>query len=125
MNSQLYRRLTDVVAAQSTVHYSELAEFLGLDMSSPDDRFRLGAMLDEINHAEHNAGRPMISAVVVHAQESLPGAGFFVCARELAVLGTRNRQDELAFFVEELRRVHAYWGHADTAKSGAHPRGGR
>jgi hypothetical protein len=117
MNSQIYRRLTEVAAAQSTVPYSELAECFGLDMSNPDDRIQLGAMLDEINHAEHEAGRPMISAVVVHAQEGVPGAGFFVCARELSVLKTRNRQDELAFFVKELRRVHDHWGHSAHPKS--------
>jgi hypothetical protein len=72
MNADLYQQLVDVAAAQSTVPYSELAGRLGLDMSSPDDRIRLGAMLDEINHAEHEVGRPMISAVAVHAQEGLP-----------------------------------------------------
>jgi len=117
MNLQLYQRLTNVAAAQSTVPYSELAGFLGLEMSNPDDRIRLGAMLDEINHAEHVASRPMISAVVVHAQEGLPGAGFFECARELNVLKTRNRQEELAFFVGELRRVHDYWHGADRTQT--------
>jgi hypothetical protein len=123
MNSQLYQRLIDVAAIHSTVNYSDLADFLGLDMSSPDDRLRIGEMLDEINHSEHEAGRP-ISAVVVHSQEGLPGAGFFVCARELGALTTRNRQDELAFFVEELRRVHAYWGGSSHRKSRAHPQRG-
>ena len=47
--------------------------------------------------------------MVVHAQEGLPGSGFFACARELNVLKSRKQQDELAFFVEELRRVHRYW----------------
>jgi hypothetical protein len=102
MNSQLYERLTNVAAAQSTVPYSELAACFGLDMSNPDDRIRLGAMLDEINHAEHDAGRPMISAVVVHAQEGLPGLGFFECARELNVLRTRNRQGELVFLLKKF-----------------------
>jgi len=82
MNSQLYQRLIDIAAAQSTVHYSDLADLLALDMSSPDDRFRIGEMLDEINHLEHEAGRPMISSVVIHSQEGLPGTGFFrLCAR--------------------------------------------
>ena len=122
MNSQLYQRLIDIAAAQSTAPYSDLADLLGLDMSSPDDRLRIGEMLDEINHSEHEAGRPMISSVVVHSQEGLPGAGFFVCARELGALTTRNRQDELAFFVEELRRVHDYWGGSSHGKSRTRPR---
>jgi hypothetical protein len=116
MNTQLYRQLIDVAAAQSTVPYADLAGSLGLDMSSPDDRLRIGEMLDEINRSEQGAGRPMISAVVVHSQEGLPGAGFFVCARELGVLTARNRQDELAFFVDELRRVHAYWARPSHGK---------
>lgn len=109
MNSELYQHLIDIAAAQSTVPYSDLGKIMGFDMSRPDDRLRIGEMLDEINNSEHKAGRPMISSVVVHSQEGLPGAGFFVCARELGVLTTKNRQDELAFFVGELRRVHDYW----------------
>ena len=60
MNSQLCERLKNVAAAQSTMHYSELADCFGLDMSNPDDRIRLGAILDEINRIEHAADRPMI-----------------------------------------------------------------
>jgi hypothetical protein len=117
MNSQLYQRLTEIAAAQSTVSYSELGDLLGLDMSNADDRLRIGEMLDEINHAEHSASRPMISAVVVHSQEGVPGAGFFVCARELGRLSGRDRQSELAFFVHELRRVHTHWAASKHAQS--------
>jgi hypothetical protein len=113
MNPRLFRRLIEVAAAQLTISYTEIANLLGLDMSNPDDRLRIGDMLDEINHAEHHAGHPMISAVVVHAQEGVPGPGFFVCARELGQLTSRNRQDELAFFVQELQRVHAHWGRGE------------
>jgi len=108
---RIYEMLTEVAAARLTVAYSELAESIGLDMSNPDHRFQMGEMLDEVNREEHRAGRPMISAVVVHAQEGLPGAGFFECAPTLSMLTTGARQVELAFFVEELRRVHDYWAH--------------
>ena len=36
----------------------------------------------------------------------MPGEGFFTFARNLRLYTGR---DDLAYWVEELRRVHAYW----------------
>ena len=45
--------------------------------------------------------------VVVLGDTSMPGRGFFSLARELDIL---LGDDELEFFVGELKRVHEHWG---------------
>jgi hypothetical protein len=56
---------------------------------------------------EANAGRGMLSAVVVHKHgEYLPGPGFFKLAEEL---GIKNEADKLAFWNRQLHKVHDYW----------------
>ena len=119
MSQTLHGRLVDAAGAQTMAHYAQLGEHLGLDMSNTDDRIRIGAMLDEIDFLEHNAGRPLLSAVVVHAQDGLPGTGFFDCARKLGLLKAGKRQEELEFFVSELRRVQAYWGSTNSGRAAA------
>jgi hypothetical protein len=63
-------------------------------------------MLGEISHTEAEAGRGMLSVVVVHKYGDMePGTGFF----ELAGLLGRDVSDRTACWVAELHRVHGYW----------------
>ena len=79
---------------------------VGLDMSSPYDRRRIGSILGELSEDEHRAGRPLISAVVVASGTAVPGGGFFELARRLGLL---RAEDKDSFYIQELRRVHDYW----------------
>ena len=49
----------------------------------------------------------MLTAVVVHKHDNIPGYGFFELVRHLGLLAPG--QDELAFFCREVGRVHATW----------------
>jgi len=104
--NSLYDRLMEVARAGKTITYGEIAPMLNLNMESQADRTEIGRILGEISTREHNEGRPMLSAVVVRKETQYPGEGFFNLAREL---GLHHGNDDLAFFVEELKRVHAYW----------------
>jgi hypothetical protein len=50
-------------------------------MNLPPDRYKIGAILDDINRHERELGRPMLSAVLVHKESLMPGQGFFTLAR--------------------------------------------
>ena len=63
-------------------------------------------LLDEISRCEHENGRPLLSAVVIHVDDNMPGNGFFVLAEDLGLFKGRGR---FMFFVEELKRVHDHW----------------
>lgn len=107
MNKALYERLKQVAREETTTTYGEVAPVVGLDMARPEDRSRMAELLDEISEAEHEEGRPLLSAVVVHAQggESggIPGSGFFSMAKSLGVFDGR---DKVSFFARELMRVY-------------------
>ena len=105
----LYDRLHETARQSGTVYYSEIAPLLGIDTGDPYFGARIGRILDEVNHAEHAAGRPLLSAVVIAKETGIPGEGFFTCTRNLRRYTGR---DDLAYWVEELRSVHDYWsGH--------------
>ena len=55
---------------------------------------------------ENDAGRGMLSVVVVHKYGDMqPGEGFFVLGEHLGF----NTKDILKFWVEQLHKVHALW----------------
>ncbi len=106
MHQMIYEELKRVAKGQRTICYGPVAHMVGLDLSDYVQLNQLSAWLGEISTHEHRAGRPMLSAVVVATETNMPGIGFFKLAREL---GVYRGVDDLAFFVGELRRVHAFW----------------
>jgi hypothetical protein len=72
----------------------------------------IGQALDRINRFEHQHGRPMLSAPVVHAagtRHPAPGTRHRIlpCARALAYDVPPGRERE--FWAAQLREVIAYW----------------
>jgi hypothetical protein len=74
---------------------------------------RLFHMLGEISVEEDEAGRGMLSVVVVHKHGDMqPGPGFFVLGQHLGY----DTQDLLEFWIEQLRKVHASWSKSVTGR---------
>jgi len=106
MHRDIYECLKEVARASQTITYGEIAPMANLNMESQADRNEIGRILGAISEREHAEGRPLLSAVVVLSEIGYPGKGFFTLAQEL---GVHDGSDDLAFFVQELRRVHEYW----------------
>ena len=103
----IYEKIREVARDGIYVNYGDIAPLIGLDMEMPEDRDRIGAILDCINRIEHKKGRPLLSAVVILKDANMPGAGFFKLAK---CLGLQSQdEDNLMFWINELRRVHDYW----------------
>jgi len=107
MRQMIYDKLKEVARAKSLITYQEVGDLVGLNMHDAGDRVRIAQILDDINEEEvmiHD--RPMLSSVVVRKDESIPGPGYFKCARKLGryVAGP----DEM-FYCEELRQVYDAW----------------
>jgi hypothetical protein len=98
--------LRAVARSQRTVLYSEVAPIVGIDTGNEHFGALVGRFLDDINRVESAEGRPLLSAVVIGKESGMPGTGFFNCARELRRYSGR---DDLAFWIDELQRVYAYW----------------
>jgi len=106
MHEQIYEKLKEVARAGTVTYYSDIAPMAGLDMNYPNDRYEIGAILDDINQYERELGRPMLSAVVVHKDTLIPGQGFFTLGRTLGLF-VGNDKDK--FYIQELHKVHEYW----------------
>jgi len=99
------RIMIDRARLRGQIAYSELVAQIQAISFDPHD-FRFGYLLGEISTAEDAAGRGMLSAVVVHKSDDMqPGPGFFELASELG----RDTSDVLICWVNELKKVHAYW----------------
>lgn len=97
--------LVQVAKRKGRMAYSELvAQITALRLEPHDSR--LFHLLGEISSEEDQAGRGMLTAIVVHKSGDMqPGPGFFELARSLG----RNTKDPLACWVAEFNKVHDYW----------------
>jgi molybdopterin synthase catalytic subunit len=103
--SQMTELLVKRAKVRGMIPYSELVEqvqALHLDPHS----YALSAMLGEIAAAEDEAGRGLLTVIVVHKHGDMqPGPGFFDIAKERG----RDTSDLLKCWIDELRKVHAIW----------------
>ncbi len=105
----IYEELLRVAKSGKTTYYSDIAPLARLNMASPTDRNRIACILDSISKAEHEAGRPLLSAVVILKGEEVPSSGFFSLAAELGLRGTN---DEIQYWRQELQHIHDHWSKA-------------
>jgi len=106
MHEQVYQFLQDVAKQRECTTYAEVAQVAHLDLRSDRDREKFGEILSEISTHEHQEGRPLLTAVVLHGQGEQMRPDFFRLARKL---GVNQGADDTEFFIEEIRRVHRYW----------------
>ena len=108
MNRRIYRRLISVARKRRVLRYNEIAPLAGLDMKKTADRNEIGRILGIISTFEHQHHRPLLSAVVIHSSDNIPGKGFFELAMNLNLYDGRG---DFMFFHNELCKVHNYWSH--------------
>ncbi|MFN8396476.1 MAG: hypothetical protein U0176_17765 [Bacteroidia bacterium] len=81
---------------------------LGLDFSLERDRARIGQILGEVAEYEFRHGRPLLSAVVLHSDDTGQGDGFFKICEALGLGSARQlKRDE--FGVIEMGNCHRFW----------------
>lgn len=107
LHRAIYEELKQLARRQQMTTYSDIAPLARLDMDNPADREEMRKILGKISTYEHKHGRPMLTAIVVHKHDNIPGQGFFELGRHLGRLS--NKDDDLAFFCHEVARVHAAW----------------
>jgi len=101
---RIRNELLRIAARRGLTTYTDIAPTVGWSM--PGHRNVLAWALGEISTWEHERGRPLLTAIVVHQDDGQPGSGFFELAR---TLGRLHAGDELAFFCREVARVHGKW----------------
>ena len=107
MKDTIRDRLIEAAKNKKVVFYAEIGELLNFSMDNPHHRRELGRILGEISTEEEHSGRPLLSAIVVHKDDHLPGKGFFELARELSKINPGVDND--TFYASELQRVFDEW----------------
>lgn len=99
------RAMIERARIRGSIPYSELVTRIGAIQFEPHD-VRLFNLLGETSIEEDEAGRGMLSAIVVHKHGDMqPGPGFFELASELG----RDTSDILKCWVNEFKKVHRIW----------------
>jgi hypothetical protein len=106
MDHTLYDRLVDIARKRTYTTYTDVAPLVGLDMEIAADREHMSLLLTEIARFEEENRRPMLTAVVIHRSDNIPGEGFFTIAKEF---GRFDGRDKLRFWVDALNEVHIHW----------------
>lgn len=90
---------------RGAIPYSDLVKKIdAIEFRAHDTR--LFHLLGEISMEENDAGRGMLSVVVVHQQGDMqPGPGFFLLGKHLGY----NTSNLLKFWIEQLHKVHSVW----------------
>jgi len=116
MNRALRERLIEAASTEDEfVHYREVADILDLpDDLRLDQATEMYEALDEISTFEHEHGRPLLTAVVVHVVDHMPGKGFFKMAKRTGK--QKPGQDDDKFFFDELHDLREYWRSQARAK---------
>jgi len=112
VNKKLRKKLIEVARkgkqnpSEGIIFYEEIMEFLGLDRENPKDREKVGIILGEISDYERDNNRPLLSTIVVHKNDKMPGKGFFgYCPDEFYYNELKKRK----WYFEQLRKVWDYW----------------
>lgn len=105
--NELKSMLTEAAKKGEPIHYEDIAPLYGFNYDKDADRAEVGRLLGIISEDELDAGRPMLSAVVVlKGGEAMPGKGFFDLARRR---GRFRGGDEKLYWVSEFQEVCKYW----------------
>jgi hypothetical protein len=109
------RRLQQLARQERTIPYSDLVSELAaaghihIEPTHP----AVAGILGQVSVLEHEEGRPMVTAVVVHKTGDMaPGPGFCNLARELGHTVPSGKDGELEFWSGELARCFDYWAKA-------------
>ena len=106
---QAKREAAAAIAARARVRgmitYTELVAAIAAIKLEPRDQ-RLDEVLRDLSTEEHQAGRGMMTALVVHKTGDMePGPGFFELAERLGFT-VSNR---ITFWINEVHKVHRAW----------------
>ena len=105
---RVYRELMTAAECRGIVRYMTIASHIGIDTPGNHMAREVGQVLGEVSEDEHNAGRPMLSAVAV-SSEGKPSEGFYVLARKLGKLASEDRAAAESFWRAEQQAVYKIW----------------
>lgn len=95
--AEIHAKLIQAAASGETIAYSALGTGRG----------HVGSYLFRIAHEEHAAGRPPLTAIVVHKVGGTPGPGFLEASKWIGYWRLGETEDEV--WHRALADVYEYW----------------
>jgi hypothetical protein len=95
--------------SRSLCTYTGIAELTGLPNKGHQMISTVGRLLGEISDDEHDAGRPLLSAIAVDKNSGLAGRGFFKLVRDMKLLSGTSEYAEKQFLNKEKSKVFDHW----------------
>lgn len=97
--------MSSVASQRQMITYGDLAAQMTTIQVEPHE-IVLWEIIGDVARDEEQAGRGLLSVVVVHKHGDMePGPGFF----ELAKYFKRNTSDQTKCWIEETKRVYKVW----------------
>lgn len=111
MIETIYKELTRQAKQKNLSNYQDLAKLLNLNLKKKSDRNLIVDFLQAIAVSEHDAKRPMLTALVLQQKNNNdPGETFYDHARHLGLYwGSRDYMDRLNFWIRQVSLVHIHW----------------
>jgi hypothetical protein len=110
--NEIHVILAETARRRGVITYVDLASRIRAVPLAPNDAM-LAGLLGEISTAEDEAGRGLLTALVVRQDTLRPGRGFF----RMAARQGRDTSDPLACWERERERVYAAWAAAAAAEA--------
>ncbi len=94
-----------------TITYRELSDLcnLNLYMGNQNDRNELASILEVISTYEHSHGRPLLSSLVLCANDGKEGDGFYKLAERLGYGYWQRLKREGLFDVQQIKACIDFW----------------
>ena len=94
-----------------TVSYLTLVQEaeLGLNLEISHEKSRLNEMLAEISATEHEAGRPLLSALVKVQGSKGQGDNFYKLCEKMGLGEWRSLKQDEEFLKNRIRDCRAFW----------------
>lgn len=101
-------KLVELAGQREVITYKNLCDWIeaGTGIRIQFSSSQMYAMLDAISRAENQAGRGMLSALVIRAKQKTPGPGFYELAAELGKDIGATEEEKKKFWEKELSNVY-------------------
>lgn len=112
MNEIVRNKLIETARRKTTITYQQLSDSckLGLIMSESEfARAEIGRILGEISRFEHEAGRPLLSSLVISKGDNYQGDGFYKLCEELGFGPWKKLRDDIAFEMGQMNAAMEFW----------------
>jgi len=120
MNTAIRKLLIETARIEGhTISYSTLNEQceLGYDFSLDYHRKMIGEDLGELSEYEHKAGRPLLSALVVHKGSNYEGDGFYRLCENLGFGDAESlKRNRKTFDAERKQECYDFWSDEENYK---------